>query len=79
MITDAAGTDNAQCKHLGQAMCDAFDAYSNKSNLIRDEQMHLTASLDTKLFGLPFQACYGLTLVSISTISPKLGNLLVTY
>ena len=36
-----AGTDNTQCKHLGQAMRDAFDAYSNKSSLIRDEQMHL--------------------------------------
>ena len=23
-------------------MCDAFDAFSNKSTLIRDEQMHLT-------------------------------------
>ena len=41
--------------------------------------MSRCTSLDTKLFGLHCQACYGLTLVSISTISPKLGNLLVTY
>ena len=54
MITDAAGTDNAQYKHLGQAMCDAFDAYSNKSNVIRDEQMHLTGheTVRTALSGI---------------------------
>ena len=54
MITDATVIDNAQCKHLGQAMCDSFDTYSNKSNVIRDEKIHLTGheTVRTALSGM---------------------------